>query len=263
MIIWGKVIGAVLGLILYGPVGIILGLVFGQIFDNGLSTALNTKVHTEHIRQVFFATVFQVMGCLAKADGVVSENDIRVARNIMLHDFRLTKPQMMAAIEFFNEGKATSFDLGIALNKFKASCVKQPDLRRYFLELIVKAAIADQVLWPNVLNKLHFICDKLDVPLAELDYQLRSYNFRYYTKQHHTRNYNYTPETPLAAAYTLLGVSANDDNKKIKTAYRKLMQQYHPDKLIAKGLPAEMINVAKEKAQQITGAYDLIMRNRT
>ena len=58
-------------------------------------------------------------------------------------------------------------------------------------------------------------------------------------------------------AYDLLGVDKEADSKTIKRAHRKLMNEHHPDKLVAKGLPPEMMEVAKQKAQEIQSAYDL------
>ncbi|QSA20106.1 DnaJ domain-containing protein, partial [Vibrio furnissii] len=52
------------------------------------------------------------------------------------------------------------------------------------------------------------------------------------------------------------------DAKEIKRAYRKLMNEHHPDKLMVKGLPPEMMNVAKEKSQEIQHAYDLIKKEK-
>ena len=49
-----------------------------------------------------------------------------------------------------------------------------------------------------------------------------------------------------------------DDATTIKRAYRKLMSEHHPDKLVAKGLPPEMMEMAKQKAQEIQKAYELI-----
>jgi DnaJ like chaperone protein len=40
------------------------------------------------------------------------------------------------------------------------------------------------------------------------------------------------------------------------------MNQNHPDKLVAKGLPEEMMTLAKEKTQKISKAYDLIQKSR-
>lgn len=57
-------------------------------------------------------------------------------------------------------------------------------------------------------------------------------------------------------------MDASADGKEVKRAYRKLMNEHHPDKLMAKGLPPEMMNMAKEKSQEIQSAYDLIKREK-
>ena len=63
-------------------------------------------------------------------------------------------------------------------------------------------------------------------------------------------------------AYQLLGVKASDDEKTVKRAYRRLMSQHHPDKLVAKGLPEQMIKMATEKTQEIKAAYELIKKHK-
>ena len=81
----------------------------------------------------------------------------------------------------------------------------------------------------------------------------------YYSGQ----NQSYSNSAPsIDAAYKVLGVSADDDQNTVKRAYRKMMNEHHPDKLAAKGLPDEMMELAKEKAQQIQAAYDLICKSK-
>jgi len=53
-------------------------------------------------------------------------------------------------------------------------------------------------------------------------------------------------------------VSESASDAEVKKAYRRLISQHHPDKLVSKGLPDEMMKIAKEKTQQITEAYDTI-----
>ena len=60
-----------------------------------------------------------------------------------------------------------------------------------------------------------------------------------------------TPHTSLADDYRLLGVADDAADAEIKKAYRRLMNRHHPDKLIAKGMPEEMVRIATEKTQQI------------
>lgn len=66
----------------------------------------------------------------------------------------------------------------------------------------------------------------------------------------------------LEDAYKALGVNRNSSDAEIKRAYRKLISQYHPDKLMGQGLPEEMISVATEQAKEVQSAYDLIKKNR-
>ena len=66
----------------------------------------------------------------------------------------------------------------------------------------------------------------------------------------------------LAEAYVALGVDPSVDDKTLKRAYRKLMSEHHPDKLIAQGMPEDMVKLATEKSQEIQSAYELVKKSR-
>lgn len=79
-------------------------------------------------------------------------------------------------------------------------------------------------------------------------------------RQQQSSSYTYSqssnPEVrALARALVTLGLSGNATGKEIKTAYRKLMSQHHPDKLVAKNSTPAQIEAAKEKTQAIQEAY--------
>ena len=69
-------------------------------------------------------------------------------------------------------------------------------------------------------------------------------------------------ETELNTAYAALGLTADASDAEIKRRYRKLMSENHPDKLIAEGVPDELLRVATERAQEITAAYEFIQQAR-
>jgi DnaJ like chaperone protein len=66
----------------------------------------------------------------------------------------------------------------------------------------------------------------------------------------------------LAAAYSLLGVKPSATVDQIKTSYRRLAREYHPDTLAAKGLPEDFTKFATEKLQAINDAYSQIRKAR-
>ena len=66
------------------------------------------------------------------------------------------------------------------------------------------------------------------------------------------------PGQSLDEAYRVLGVTPSASDREVKTAYRRLMNQHHPDKLVARGLPESMMEVSKEKTREIRAAYDRI-----
>ena len=71
-----------------------------------------------------------------------------------------------------------------------------------------------------------------------------------------------TPAAALADAYKVLGLTKTASDDELKKAYRRLMNQHHPDKLVAKGLPQEMMEMASKKTMEIKAAYELIKESR-
>ena len=75
---------------------------------------------------------------------------------------------------------------------------------------------------------------------------------------HHQGSATAARGTSLEQAYKALGVDSSASDKEVKRAYRRRMSEHHPDKLIAKGVPQEMIKLATARTQEIQAAYEVI-----
>lgn len=262
MFIWGSIFGAALGYFVGGIIGAIIGFFIGRFFDRGLQTVSQSfnPENVARIQAIFFKTLFSTMGHLAKADGRVTEDEIAVARAIM-QQMRLNEDQRQEAMAFFNQGKAADFDLEAQLLDFKKHCHWRRDLVLMFLEVQIATIFADGVQSAEEQQVLYRIGTALGIRQAELDKLVKMVQAQ--------RNYyqqggqpGVDPQKLLSEAYGVLGVAETASDKEVKLAYRKLMSQHHPDKLVSKGLPEEMMELAKEKAQEIQSAYDLISKTR-
>jgi DnaJ like chaperone protein len=252
---WGTIIGGALGWVLGGPLGALLGAALGHSLSGVNVQSGRVGATSERAQAAFFTATFSVMGHIAKADGRVSEDEIRAARAVMAH-MNLAPEQRQAAMALFNQGKQPDFPLEAVLTQFRSECGRQPALLRMFLQIQLQAAYADGVLHPAEQAIFNRICLMLSISQAELRFYAESVRAQY-GFQGGEPGAAARPDK-LAAAYQTLGVTDGMDDAAIKRTYRKLMTQNHPDKLVAKGLPEEMIRLAQEKVQQINAAYDVI-----
>ncbi len=280
MTFFGKILGVFFGFLFGGPLGALLGLFLGHQFDKarrlnqaGYRAGAFSKGANQAEKQAeFFRAAFAVMGHVAKAKGQVTKEEIQLA-SVLMEKMQLNSEQKKAAQEAFREGKSSDFPLNEVLQKVRLSAGRF-DLLQFFLELQISAAFADGELHPSERAVLHTIAKGLGFSSQQLEQRLQMQQaaFRFHGGtggwQHSNQQYNNgswqqaATANKLSDAYDVLGVSENADSKEIKKAYRKLMNEHHPDKLVAKGLPPEMMEVAKEKAQQIQSAYDLIKREK-
>jgi DnaJ like chaperone protein len=67
---------------------------------------------------------------------------------------------------------------------------------------------------------------------------------------------------PADDPYVILGIEADIDDFDLKQAYRRMATQNHPDRLMARGAPAEILRIADEKMASINAAYERILQER-
>jgi DnaJ like chaperone protein len=199
------------------------------------------------------------MGRLAKADGHVSQQEITHVEQFM-QQLGMRADHRTQAIAWFKQGTDPAFDARTSCQKFISVCGQTRNLSQTLLVYLIVIALAD--------GQMHQAEDMLLVEIAGyLGYSESAYRqlLQMVSSQAHFGSRAGAQVSAVDAqdnAYKALGVSKDSSDQDIKRAYRKLISQYHPDKLIGQGLPEDMIAVATEQAKEIQLAYDLIKKQR-
>lgn len=260
----GKLIGAIFGFLLTRNwFGVLLGLIVGHYFDKGMR-GLNAQQTAGNIplkEHPFFATVFTIVGHLAKADGRISEEEIAGAEQLMAQ-LNISGEARTEAIALFKRGAAEDFQLEPQISSFLQHALFQPQLRQILLEYLVAFALSDGVLHPAEADILQRTAQYLGFDRN----QFLQFLDMLQAQQRFHRSDSSAGSNAAGAlddAYKALGVSKEASNDEVKKAYRKLMSQHHPDKLIAQGVPPEMVKLATEKTQEIQAAYERIQKSRS
>jgi len=295
----GKLLGFVFGFLLLKLPGAILGLIVGHMFDKGMSNDFSRSggfgrffADNERLQSsaIFFHALFACLGHIAKADGAVTQSEINVALKLM-DDMQLNENDRREAQQAFREGKDPQFPLEHILKDLKHDLHGQRIILQAFLEMLIEASFADGQLSVSEVEVLDKVAIGLGFGHKDLDRLIRKFEaelrfrqrqdafsqardearsraqeqanaWRDKAQQQYTRAPQYSDKQRLTDAYRILNVAPTADEKTLKRAYKKAMNEHHPDKLIAKGLPKQAMELAKVKAQDIQAAYELIKSTR-
>ena len=262
---WGKVIGMLGGLATGRPWMAVIGLLLGHQFDRGFANRFTrfgpdvSAARLEHLPQQYLRALFQVMGHLAKADGRITEDEIRAARMLM-HRLGLGPLEIRRAINWFESGKEPSYALIPTLRTLRLQSARRADMRGLFVRLLMEVALSKTSLHHTERAVIWTICKELDigrVELAQLEAMLRAQRgFRKSAA-------GAADSKRVNEAYATLGVDKSSTNDEIKKAYRRLMNKYHPDKLVSANPDAAAITEAERRTREVRGAYELLKARRS
>lgn len=196
-----------------------------------------------------------MLGHIAKADGVVSQTEIEITESIIKR-MNMDQQSRLIAIEQFGVGKQSNFNFRNTLINFRQNCYNR-NLFLNFIDLLFQIAYSDGELHENETRIIIEASKILGINEFELNSIAAMNRIRYGSNQQ-LQNKN----TPVEAAYNVLGLRPEASDSEVKRKYKKLISENHPDKLVSQGVPENMIEMATEKTKEITWAYDAIMNHR-
>ncbi len=244
----GKMVGGTIGFALAGPLGAIAGAAFGHAFD---TTAANNLVgkqpalsNGETTQLTFFVAAFSMLAKLVKADGHIEKEEIVTIERFMVEDLNLDPESRGYARNIFQ----TALHSHETFEQFAAQFYQQFQYKPQFLELLIdillRVAVADGGLNENEERIIYSA--------------VRIFNFS--EAKYQTFRSKYVSD--VEKYYAVLGCSSKDSDDRIIQQYRNLAQDYHPDKIVSKGLPEEFVKFATDKFREIQHAYETIKQER-
>ena len=253
---------------MYGAVGAVAGVVVGHLFDSGRRSA-SAQNSRGMVQTAFFTAVFEVLGHIAKADGRVSPEEIRHAEQVMKR-MEISDDMRQEAIRLFNHGRSNNFNLEAALDRFTKECGNDRRLYTAFVGLLFDGARADNDFSAHERATLQRISSLLGFSTSEFKlFEAQSeafYRGSFRSKGQRGRSSSAGAATqaamPFTTALLILGLRGDEDEDASRTAYRRLRGRHHPDKLVAAGMPIEMVRAATEKSQSIQKAYEILCEER-
>ena len=244
----GKIVGGTLGFALGGPLGAIAGTAFGHVFDRSNETYVQDqrpRLSTGESTQItFYVAAFSMLAKLVQADGQVKQEEIDSVEHFMAHDLNLDSyGQRITKNIFFTALNARQRFEDFAY-QFYAEFKSQPQLLELMIDILLRVSTADGNLTQS---------EEALIRSAIRIFQLSDQDYSAIKQK-------YAPS--FDKSYAVLGCDKNDPDDVIKTRYRKLANNFHPDKIASKGLPEEFTKFANEKFQEIQTAYEDIKKQR-
>lgn len=271
MRIWGKILGGTAGFAIGGPIGAIIGAAAGHAYDfyreEESGAARLTRPGSDPLghdprrgeqpapvfgdpaetRRIAFATAVIVLGAkLAKVDGRVTRDEIKAFKRI----FRIDDAEVGDVARIFNEARTSAHGFEAYARQIAALFGRDPVLLGELLIGLFELARADGEITPAETDFLRRVAAVFGFDGTAFK-QLRA---RFSAT---ARDLSSTRD-----AYAVLGLSPSAADAEIRQTYRKLVREHHPDRLVAKGMPEEMIEQANKVLAAINAAHDRIAKER-
>ena len=237
MSIWGSLLGGVIGFSLGGPFGALLGSFLGGKISRISSSS--SFASQQNSQQIFALSLIILSAKLSKADGRVSKEElIAVKEKLQIPDSEIDQ-----VAKIFNKAKDESTGY-------------EP-----YAKQISEIFKGNKNVLEEVINILFYIAEADGHVSNEEESMIANIAFIFGLSQN---QYESIKESRKSSdklnPYIVLESQPTDDLKSIRKKYIKLSKEHHPDLLISKGVPIEVINESKNKMRAINAAWDQIQK---
>ena len=237
MSFWKAGIGGMIGFTIGGPIGGILGAIIGSKL--GDKEQARPSINQKN-QAAFFTALFACFAKIAKADGKVTREEVDKVDHFIKERFKFPPDQRAFAIQVFNHAKDDNNSFRDYASQLSSLLSNNQSALVMFYELLFELSMADGYLDPTEEEILSEA-----IPIFGLNPDLFNLNKRKFGAD-------------ISDAYAVLGVTKDMSYKEIKTAYQRKRKEFHPDTLLSKGLPEELLEKAKDKFIEIQSAFEEI-----
>ena len=237
MSIWGSLLGGVIGFSFGGPFGALLGSFLGGKIS-GLNSS-KTIGNQQSSQEVFALSLIILSAKLSKADGHVSKEELIAVKDKL----QIPDSEIDQVAKIFNKAKDESTGYEPYAKQIAEIFRNNINVLEEVINILFYIAEADG----------HVSNDE-ETMIANI-----AYIFGLSQKQYQSIKESRKTSDKLNP-YIVLESQPTDDLKTIRKNYIKLSKEHHPDLLISKGVPVEVINESKNKMRSINAAWDQVQK---
>ena len=239
MSIWGSLIGGMVGFSLGGPFGMLLGSLIGGKISRARSGSARNFGAFAQPQQIFALSLIVLSAKLSKADGQVSKEELIAVRDKL----KIPDNEIEQVGKIFNKAKEESTGYEPYAQQVSQIYKSNPNVLEEVINILFYIAEADGNISQSEMNMIQHI--------AEI-FGLNNTQFNS-IKESRKSSDKLNP-------YIVLGCNPDDNLQNIRKKYLKLSKEHHPDLLISKGVPQEVIEESKKKMRSINSAWDQIQK---
>ncbi|MEK9640712.1 MAG: TerB family tellurite resistance protein [Alphaproteobacteria bacterium] len=235
MNIWGIIIGGATGFAIGGPIGALLGAAAGHYAEakfNGPSNSIESK------KIAFTVAIIALSAKMAKADGVITLSEITAFRQKV----HIPTEDLKRVGQFWDLARQTPDGFQSYAKQSVALFGSRAPILEQLLELLFFIAKADGEISTPEWNYLSLVSSIFGFDEGEFQRMADIYG------------------SGEGAAHTILGIAVDASKSEIKAAWRRLVRENHPDKLISQGLPDEFVQAATDRLRLINAAYHSMLK---